>query len=70
VKTYIRSIVRFFRCDPRQIIGLLTELEVECLAVEAMLSRATKVDVRPSQRLTMLGYPAYEPEYVSIERTN
>ncbi len=64
MRTYVRAIVAFFRCDARQIIGLLTEAEVECLAVEALLSRAVKVDVR---RPTMLGYPAYVPDYASVE---
>lgn len=63
----VRLIASWFGLPPRQIIGLLTEAEVECLAVEAMLSRAVKVDVR---RPTMLGYPAYVPDYASIDMVN
>jgi len=43
VRTYVRCIVRFFRCDARQIIGLLTEVEVDMLVVEALLSRNVRV---------------------------
>lgn len=45
MRSYVREIIRFFRCDPRQVIGLLTELDVDMLVVEALLTKARRVSL-------------------------
>lgn len=43
MRVYVRSIARFFRCSHREAFAFLEETEVECLAVEALLSRAVRL---------------------------
>ncbi len=39
----VRMLAKFFRCSPREVLGLLTDIECECLVVEALVNRARKV---------------------------
>ncbi len=39
----VKLLAKFFRCSPREVLGLLTDNETECLVVEALVNRARKV---------------------------
>ncbi len=39
----VKLLAKFFRCSPREVIGLLSDDERECLGVEALVNRARKV---------------------------
>jgi len=43
MRDYVLTMARFFRLPPRRVLSLLTERELDCLAVEALLTRAVRL---------------------------